>query len=180
MKLGLHLNSFNWEGGPARFAERLGDIGAAAEAAGFDLIAVADHVWLSPWMGGPEGPHPEAYTTLAFLAAKTSRVKLMTLVTAASYRHPGMLAKTVTTLDVLSGGRTWLGIGAGDDEPEARGLGLPFPPLGDRHGRGHVHNIARIGHDCKASWQDSAPVRVAHVARGPALGSAGTLTAFSS
>jgi F420-dependent oxidoreductase-like protein len=132
MKLGLHLNSFNWEGGPARFAERLGDIGAAAEAAGFDSIAVADHVWLSPWMGGPQGPHPEAYTTLAFLAAKTSRVKLMTLVTAASYRHPGMLAKTVTTLDVLSGGRAWLGIGAGDDEPEARGLGLPFPPLGER------------------------------------------------
>jgi F420-dependent oxidoreductase-like protein len=134
MKLGLAISSFTWEGGPARSAERLGAISTAAEDAGFDSIVVGDHLWLNPWMGGPEGAQLEAYTTLGFLAAKTSRVKLMTLVTAAPYRHPGMLAKIVTTLDVLSGGRAWLGIGAGDDEAEARGLGLPYPPIHERFG----------------------------------------------
>jgi len=134
MRLGLAISSFDWEGGPTRYAERLGAIGTAAEDAGFDSIALGDHLWLNPWMGGPEGSQLEAYTTLGFLAAKTSRIKLMTLVTAASYRHPGMLAKIVTTLDVLSGGRAWLGIGAGDDEAEARGLGLPYPPLTERFG----------------------------------------------
>ena len=83
-------------------------------------------------MGGPQGPMLESYTTLAFLAAHTSRTKLMTIVTATPYRYPGVLAKMVTTLDVLSGGRTWLGIGAGDYAEEARGLGIPYPPLKER------------------------------------------------
>ncbi len=132
MKLGLHIVDFNWPGEPDPLGARLAEIAQAAEGYGFDSIAVGDHLWLSPWMGGPQGPMLESYTTLAFLAAHTSRVKLMTIVTGTPYRYPGVLAKTVTTLDVLSGGRAWLGIGAGDYEEEARGLGIPYPPLKER------------------------------------------------
>ena len=132
MKLGLHIVDFNWPAGPDRLGAKLTEIARAAEGYGFDSIAVGDHLWLSPWMGGPQGPMLESYTTLAFLAAHTSRVKLMTIVTATPYRYPGVLAKMVTTLDVLSGGRAWLGIGAGDYAEEARGLGIPYPPLKER------------------------------------------------
>ncbi|HEY7969701.1 MAG TPA: TIGR03560 family F420-dependent LLM class oxidoreductase [Candidatus Limnocylindrales bacterium] len=132
MRLGLHINEMSWGAG-LQLRSALADIGDAAEAAGFDLIAMADHVWLSPYVGGPVGNHLEAYTSLAFLAARTERVRLLTLATAASYRPAGLLAKVVSTLDVLSGGRAMLGIGAGDYEEEARGLGLPFPSsLGER------------------------------------------------
>jgi len=132
MKLGLHLATFRWHGGAPAFATTLTEAAGAAEEAGFDLISVADHLWLHPMVGGPLGDHPESYTTLGYLAARTSRVRLLALATAVSYRAPGLLAKTVTTLDVLSGGRAMLGIGAGDFEEEAHGLGLPFPPLGER------------------------------------------------
>jgi F420-dependent oxidoreductase-like protein len=128
VKLGLHITNTSWEGGPDRLGPLLGEIVVAAEAAGFDLISVADHVWLHPIIGGPAGNHVEAYTTLGFIAARTQRVRLLALATAASYRPPGLLAKMVTTLDVLSGGRAMLGIGSGDYEDEANGLGLPFPP----------------------------------------------------
>ncbi|MGE0492961.1 MAG: TIGR03560 family F420-dependent LLM class oxidoreductase [Vulcanimicrobiota bacterium] len=132
MKLGLHIASVPWEGGAPRLREHLMRIVEAAEAAGFDSIDVADHVWLHPIMGGPEKSQLEAYTTLGFIAARTDKVRLLTLVTAASYRHAGLLAKMVTTLDVLSGGRAMLGIGAGNYPDEAAGLGLPFPELGCR------------------------------------------------
>lgn len=133
MKLGLHIPQTSWEGGAVRLGPLLGDVVETAEAAGFDLISVADHVWLHPIIGGPLGNHVEAYTTLGFIAAHTKRVRLLALATAASYRPPGLLAKIVTTLDVLSGGRAMLGIGSGDYEEEALGLGLPFPPVaGDR------------------------------------------------
>jgi alkanesulfonate monooxygenase len=132
MKLGLHLATFGWQGGASAFAATLTDAAQAAEAAGFDLISIADHVWLHPMVGGPLGDHPEAYTTLGYLAARTERVRLLSLATAVSYRAPGLLAKMVTTLDVLSDGRAMLGIGAGDFEEEAAGLGLPFPPLRER------------------------------------------------
>ncbi len=132
MKLGLQLNSFDWNGGPERFGATLAEIARAAEEAGFDRIGVADHVWQHPIMWGPEANEPECYTTLAFLAANTSRIGLIPMVTGVHFRYPGVLAKTATTLDVLSCGRTWLGIGAGHYEEEARGLGIPFPPLGER------------------------------------------------
>ena len=135
MKLGLHIPAVSWDGGPPRLRTTLAEIARAAEAAGFDTIDVADHVWQSPYMGGPLEPQLEAYTTLGFLAAHTERVRLMALATAASYRPPGLLAKMVTTLDVLSGGRMMLAIGAGDYEEEATGLGLPFGPLADRFDR---------------------------------------------
>ncbi len=132
MKLGIGINDYAWAGGAVRLGPLIGDIARAADEAGFDRIGVADHFWRSHYMGTVEGPELECYTTLGFLAASTRRAKLTALVTAATYRQPGLLAKAVTTLDVLSGGRAWLGIGAGDYEGEARGLGLPFPPLKER------------------------------------------------
>jgi F420-dependent oxidoreductase-like protein len=132
VKLGLQLNSFDWYGGPERFGRTLVEIAQAAEEAGLDRIGVADHVWQHPIMGGPEAEEPECYTTLAFLAASTSDIGLTAMVTGVHFRYPGVLAKMVTTLDVLSGGRAALGIGAGHYEEEARGLGIPFPPLKER------------------------------------------------
>jgi F420-dependent oxidoreductase-like protein len=127
LKLGLHIPETSWQGGSPGLRTVLQDVVQQAEAAGFDLITVADHVWLHPIMGGPEKSHVEAYTTLGFVAAHTTRVRLLAMATAASYRPAGLLAKIVTTLDVLSGGRAMLGIGSGDYQEEADGLGLPFP-----------------------------------------------------
>ncbi len=127
MKLGLHIPETSWQGGSAGLRTVMRDVVLAGEAAGFDTIAVADHVWLHPIMGGPVANHVEAYTTLGFIAAHTERVRLLAMATAASYRPAGLLAKIVTTLDVLSGGRAMLGIGSGDFAEEAEGLGLPFP-----------------------------------------------------
>ena len=132
MKLGVLINHFGWVGGSAEPGATLAEISQATEEAGFDLLGVADHVWQHPFMGGPEADELECYATLAFVAANTSRVRLMSVATGVHFRYPGMLAKTVTTLDVLSEGRAGLGIGAGHYEDEARGLGIPFPPLKDR------------------------------------------------
>lgn len=132
MKLSLHINDFTWPVDARCLPSTLTEIAQAAEAAGFDALAVMDHLWQHPRMGGPQGPVLECYSTLAFLAAQTSHVKLMALATPVSYRPAGLLAKMITTLDVLSGGRAWLGIGAGDYEAEARGLGIPYPPLAER------------------------------------------------
>ena len=125
MRLVLHINNFSWPG--ARFGPTLAEIGSIADECGFDRIGVADHVWQHPIMGGPETDKLECYSTLAFPAANTERVGLMAIVSGVHFRHPGVLAKTVSTLDVLSGGRAALGIGAGHYEEEARGLGIPFP-----------------------------------------------------
>ena len=135
MKAGLHIPDFTWPGGPPEMRVRLGEIAQLAEQAGFDRISVMDHVWQIRNVGPPEHEMLEAYTTLGYLAAKTERVKLLTLVTAVVYRDPGLLAKAVTTLDVLSGGRAMLGIGAAWNEEEARGLGLLFPPTAERFER---------------------------------------------
>ena len=135
MKIGLHLPRLTFPGGPATLGHDLARIAGAADAAGVDRVSVMDHVWQI----GPHGPVEqdmlEAYTTLGFLAAHTSRVKLLTLVTGVTYRDPGLLAKAVTTLDVLSGGRAMLGIGAAWNEEESRGLGLFFPPTAERFER---------------------------------------------
>ena len=133
MKLAMHLAATGWPGGAERLGGTLVEAVEAAEAAGFDAISVTDHVWGSQYTGGVEASQVEAYTTLGFIAARTCRVRLLTLATAVSYRHPGLLAKTVTTLDVLSGGRALLGIGAGDYAEEANGLGLPFPSVTERY-----------------------------------------------
>src|SRR6266700_1001509 len=133
MKLGLHIYDFSWPGGASQIGPTLVKIAQAADAGGFDRISVGDHVWQSHYLGGPEREVLSCYPTLTYLAAHTSRIKLLALATAAPYWQPVLLAKTVTTLDVLSGGRAWLGIGAGDYEEEARGSGLPFPPLKERY-----------------------------------------------
>lgn len=135
MKLGLHIPDFTWDGGPAALRHNLGDIAARAEHAGYDRVSVMDHVWQIAHLGPPEHEMLEAYTTLGYLAAKTERVKLLTVVTAVVYREPGLLAKAVTTLDVLSGGRAMLGIGAAWNEEESRGLGLFFPSTAERFER---------------------------------------------
>jgi F420-dependent oxidoreductase-like protein len=132
MKLGLQLNSFDWTGGPTRFAATLVEIARAVEEAGFDRMGVADHLWQHPIMGGPVANEPECYTVLSFVAANTERVNLTAMVSGVHFRHPAVLVKAVTTLDVLSGGRAALGIGSGHYEEEARGLGIPFPPQSER------------------------------------------------
>jgi F420-dependent oxidoreductase-like protein len=132
MKLGVQLNSFDWDGGPRRFASTLAEISRTAEEAGFDRIAVADHVWQHPIMGGPEANEPECYAVLSFIAAHTERIGLTAMVSGVHFRHPAMLVKAVTALDVLSGGRAGLGIGSGHYEEETKGLGIPFPPQSER------------------------------------------------
>ena len=135
MRVGLHIPDFTMDGGPVVLRERLVEMGRLAEQAGFDRISVMDHVWQIGHLGPPEHEMLEAYTTLGYLAGKTERVKLLTVVTAVVYRDPGLLAKAVTTLDVLSGGRAMLGIGAAWNEEEARGLGLFFPSTVERFER---------------------------------------------
>ena len=135
MKLGLHVSDFTWPGGPERLGADLGTIAQAAEAAGFDRLSVMDHFFQIQMIGPPEREMLEAYTTLGYVAGRTSRIKLLTVVTGAIYRPPGLLAKAVSTLDVLSGGRAMLGIGAAWNEEEARGLGFAFPPIAERFER---------------------------------------------
>jgi F420-dependent oxidoreductase-like protein len=149
MKIGLHLSSFNWPNGTPGLAGDLARIARAAEDQGFHTLSVMDHLWQVDHNGGPEQPMLEAYTTLGYLAASTSRIELAAWVTAVVYRAPGLLAKAVTTLDVLSGGRAWLGIGAAWYEQEARGLGLPFPPLRERFDR--LEEAVQI---CLQMWSD--------------------------
>jgi len=135
MKLGLHIANFTWPGGAPELGATLAEIATAADEAGFERISVMDHLWQIGVIGPPEHEMLEAYTALGFLAAHTKRAKLLTLVTGVVYRDPGLLAKAVTTLDVLSGGRAMLGIGAAWNEHESRGLGLLFPPTAERFER---------------------------------------------
>jgi alkanesulfonate monooxygenase len=150
MELGLHIADFSWTGGASALGGQLARHAKNAEDAGITRITVMDHVWQI----GPVGPvnHEmlEAYTVLGYLAAHTLRIKLHTLVTGVVYREPGLLAKQVTTLDVLSGGRAGLGIGAAWNEEESRGLGLPFPPVAERFER--LEEAIQI---CLQMWSDS-------------------------
>jgi F420-dependent oxidoreductase-like protein len=135
MKLGLQIPSFTWPGGAPEIGPTLTEIARTADSAGYDSIWVMDHFFQIRSFGTAEEPMLEAYTTLGFLAAHTRHARLGTLVTGVTYRYPGILAKIVTTLDVLSGGRAWLGIGAAWNEEEHVGLGVPFPPLAERFER---------------------------------------------
>jgi len=135
MKIGLNIPDFTWPGGPTKLGSTLAQIARTADQVGFQSISVMDHFWQIGRNGPPEHDMLEGYTALAFMAGLTSRVTLGTMVTGAVYRYPGVLAKTVTALDVLSGGRAWLGIGAAWNEAESRGLGIPFPPIAERFER---------------------------------------------
>ena len=132
MKLGLQIPSYNWPGGADAIAPTLGRIAGQADDVGFDSIWVMDHFFQIRGVGAVEEPMLEGWTTLGFLASHTSRARLGLLVGGVHYRLPGLWVKAATTLDVLSGGRAWLGIGAAWNEDESRSLGFPFPPLGER------------------------------------------------
>jgi F420-dependent oxidoreductase-like protein len=135
VRVGLQIPDFTYPGGPPRMGADLATVARTADDAGFEFISVMDHFWQIGVVGPPEHDMLEAYTTLGYLAACTSRAKLVTLVTGTVYRHPGVLAKIISTLDVLSGGRAWLGVGAAWNQEESEGLGIPFPPVAERFER---------------------------------------------
>lgn len=139
MKIGLQITRFNWEGvSPDQIAPTFARIATTADALGFDSLWVMDHFFqmeMPERNYGAEQPMMDSYTLLAFLAGLTQRATLGTMVTGVHYRQPGHLVKIVSNLDVLSGGRAILGIGAGWYERESRGLGFPFPPVGERFER---------------------------------------------
>jgi F420-dependent oxidoreductase-like protein len=153
MHIGLQLPSFSYPGWPASIAPTLSDIAGEVDEAGFASLWVMDHLFQLPadsgW-GGPDEPMLEAYTTLGFLAHATRRVRVGAMVGAVHFRHPGVLVKAVTTLDVLSGGRAWFGIGAGWYEREAHGLGIPYPSRRDRFTQ--LEDVLRLAHH---AWSGS-------------------------
>ncbi|HSW40927.1 MAG TPA: LLM class F420-dependent oxidoreductase [Patescibacteria group bacterium] len=132
MKIGLQLNRFDYAGGAPAIGPTLARVARAADEAGFDSIWVMDHFFQIRGLGAVEDPMLEGWTTLGFLAAQTSRARLGLMVGGVHYRLPGLWVKAATTLDVLSGGRAWLGIGAAWNREESDGLGFPMPPLGTR------------------------------------------------
>lgn len=159
MRVGVHINRFDHSGGGPALGAELAAAGAAAEAAGVSWLSVMDHYFQMEFNGGAEDPMLEAYTTLGFLAAHTSTIRLGALVTGVTYRHPGLLAKIVTSLDVLSGGRATLGIGAAWYDREHEGLGVAFPPVAERFER--LEETLRI---CLQMWdpQDNGPFEGTH------------------
>ena len=132
MKIGLQINSFTWPGGPAAIGPTLARIVRDADEAGFDSIWVMDHFFQIRSVGRAGEPMLEGWTTLGFMAAHSRRARLGLMVGGIHYRQPALWIKAATTLDVLSGGRAWLGIGAAWNEEESRALGFSFPPLGER------------------------------------------------
>ena len=149
MRVGVHVANFSWRGGPPEMGPRLAGLAAAAEEIGCERLSFMDHLFQIGWIGPRELEMLEGYTALGFVAGVTSRIRLGLLVTGVTYRHPGVLAKQVSTLDVLSGGRAWLGIGAAWNEDEHLGLGVPFPPLAERFER--LEEAIRI---CLRMWSD--------------------------
>jgi len=167
MELGLHIADFTYPSGSAGLRDDLTRIVTTAEEVGFTKISVMDHLWQIGVVGPPEHDMLEAYTTLGYLAARTEKVDLISWVTAVVYREPGMLAKLVTTLDVLSGGRAWLGIGAAWNVEEANGLGLPFPSTAERFER--LEETLQI---CLQMWsEDESPYNGRHYQLGRTLNS---------
>ena len=149
MNLDVHVPRFTWPGGAAAIGPTLVELAQTAEGVGVRTLSVMDH-WFQMQDEWPaEEPMLEGYTTLAFLAGQTERLRLRLLVGGVTYRHPGLLAKTVTTLDVLSGGRAELGLGAAWYEREHVGLGVPFPPLAERFER--LEETLQI---CRQMWSD--------------------------
>jgi F420-dependent oxidoreductase-like protein len=156
MKLGIPLG---WPETAAWIGPEVGRVARLADEAGLDSIWTADHLFQIPVTSLPrESPMLEAFAALAYIAGQTSRIRLGALVTCVAYRHPGMLLKAVTSLDVLSGGRVTFGVGAGWDVEEARSLGIPFPPTAERFER--LEELLRIAHQM---WRDDElPFEGAH------------------
>ncbi len=158
MKIGLQIPDFSTPRGPEALGRELATVARTADEAGFEYIAVMDHFFQIGAVGPTEKEMLEGYTTLGYLAACTRHAVLVTLVTGTIYREPGVLAKIVTTLDVLSGGRAWLGIGAAWNEEESRGLGIAFPPVAERFER--LEETLQI---CLQMWRgDESPYQGKH------------------
>src|SRR5579871_5581457 len=149
MELDLHVARFDWAGGPSGIGPGVLDLARRAEAVGVRTLSFMDHYFQMDWFAPAEDPMLEGYTALGFVAGSTERLRLRLLVTGVTYRHPGLLAKAVTTLDVVSGGRAELGIGAAWYEREHLGLGVPFPPISERFER--LEEAIQI---CLQMWSD--------------------------
>jgi F420-dependent oxidoreductase-like protein len=150
MQIGVHFMNFTLPGGPAGLRAAVGDTAVAAEEAGCSWFTAMDHWFQMEHFATAHDPMLEGYSVLNFVAAKTERLRLGLLVTGVTYRHPGLLAKTVTTLDVLSGGRAMLGIGAAWYEREHRALGVTYPPVAERFER--LEETLQI---CEQMWSDN-------------------------
>jgi F420-dependent oxidoreductase-like protein len=151
MRFGLQIPNFTMDA-PGGLFEGVVDMATAAEDSGYDSVWVMDHFYQLPPMGGPTQPMLDSYTLLGALAARTSRVRLATMVTGVTYRNPAHLAKIVTTLDVISAGRAILGLGAAWYDVEHEGLGFDFPPAGERLDR--LEEALQI---CRAMFREEAP-----------------------
>ncbi len=149
MRLALHFMNFSMPGQPASLRSLVGDTAQAADEAGFAAMTVMDHWFQMIPVGGSAEPMLEGYTTLGYIAGKTEKLELGTLVTGVTYRYPALLAKTVTTLDVLSGGRAFLGIGAAWYEEEHQAYGVPYPAISERFER--LEEALQI---CAQMWSD--------------------------
>ncbi len=149
MELDLHVSRFDWAGSPAGIGPGVRELARRAEALGVRTLSFMDHFFQMDRVAPAEDPMLEGYTALGFVAGCTETLRLRLLVTGVTYRHPGLLAKTVTTLDVVSGGRAELGIGAAWYEREHRGLGAPFPPVAERFER-----LAEALQICLQMWSD--------------------------
>ncbi len=149
MELDVHVARFDWPGGVPAIGPGVRGLAQRAEALGVRTLSFMDHWFQMDWMAPAEDPMLEGYTALGFVAGVTERLRLRLLVTGVTYRHPGLLAKTVTTLDVLSGGRAELGIGAAWYEREHLALGVPFPPVAERFER--LEETLQI---CLQMWSD--------------------------
>lgn len=150
MEFGIHIADFTWKSGPAQLGPALAAHVRNAEAAGIQRITVMDHFWQLPGIGPVEHEMLEAYATLGFIAAHTEKALLHTLVTGVIYRHPSLLAKQISTLNVLSGGRVGLGVGAAWNEEECKGLGFAFPPVAQR-----FRELEETIQICLQMWSDS-------------------------
>ncbi len=149
MRLAVHCSNLTWPGGPAELGPTLAGVARAADEGGVTTLTMMDHYFQMEVLGGPPEPMLEGYTALGFLAGQTTNLELGLLVTGVTYRHPGLLAKIATTLDVLSGGRAMLGLGAAWYEREHEGLGVPFPPTSERFER--LEETLQI---CRQMWSD--------------------------
>lgn len=169
MKIGLQVAQFNFPGGETAIAPGLAALARAADTGGFASFWVMDHFFQIDYNGPAEQPMLEAYSALSYVAALTSNIKLGTLVTGVTYRHPGLLAKIVSTLDVLSEGRAYLGIGAAWFEREHNALGVPYPPLKERFERleDAVQAILQMWSESNAAY-DGAHYRLAETLNVPA------------
>jgi F420-dependent oxidoreductase-like protein len=151
VKFGLQIPSFTWPGGPEQIGPTLARIVRTADDVGFDSIWVMDHFFQIRSVGRPEEPMLEGMTALGWMAAHSDRARLGLMVGGVHYRQPALWIKTATTLDVLSGGRAWFGIGAAWNQQESEALGFPFPPLGVRFEQ--LEDALRMAH---AMWSGEA------------------------